>query len=242
MESPAAAVLVAIVSLSVFVWSLAIPADPGFSYDDREAIVGNPVVEGTVPAREAFRRDYWHHYEDAGHYRPAATLLLRWDRGRALRADGTLDPAVFRRTNVALHAVVLVLLGLALLRLSGERGVPVPWFGFGLLALHPACADVVAWISGRTSLVSALGAGVGLLASTFVTGDPERRRRDAATAALAGLVGTGLALLGKEDGVVLVVALPITCAWCGGRRAGVASLLGCAAAVGAVAALRAAAL
>ncbi|MEM1451376.1 MAG: hypothetical protein AAGI22_19820, partial [Planctomycetota bacterium] len=235
LESPAAAIVVAIVSLSVFAWTLAIPSGAGFSYDDREAIVGNPVVEGAVPAWEAFRRDYWHHYEDAGHYRPGATLLLRWDRARAERPDGTLDPAVFRRTNVGLHAAVLVLLGLALLRMAGRSRVAVPWFGFGLLALHPACADVVAWISGRTSLLSALGAAVGLLASTFVTGDPERRRSDAVVAALAGLLGTGLALLGKEDGVVLVVALPIACAWMGGRRAAVASLVGCLAAVGVVA-------
>jgi len=149
----------ALVALTLLLWGVvALPQDAGPAYDDREAVVGNPVVEGALPARAAFARDYWHHLEDAGHYRPLATLLLRVDRAASGGPPAAPNWVRFRRTNVALHGLVVALLGAALIRFGARRGLPVPWVGLAVLALHPACADVVAWISGRTSLVSALGA------------------------------------------------------------------------------------
>ena len=240
VPGPLAVGLIAL--LAFFAWdTLSIPETVRPSYDDRELIVENPVVEGTLPASAAFDQDYFHHIGDAGHYRPLATLLLRWDRSRAGGPDGEIDWRVFRRTNAVLHVMIVLLLGVALLRLDRHHGLPLPWFGLGVFAVHPAGADVVAWIAGRTSLVSAVGAAGGALIATFVT----RKRAPGRALVLAlasGLLGTGVALLGKEDGVVLVVALPIVCAWCGGRRAGWAALAGALVATGLVAALRASAL
>ena len=146
-------------ALAILVWAIPLVGSVDFSYDDKEAIVSNPVVTGALPAREAFDRDYWHHLEDAGHYRPLATLLLRHDHERA----GGAVPATFRWTNVLLHALIVGLLAAAWRRLSIRHGLPFPWFGLAVLAVHPACADVVAWISGRTSLVSGLGAAAGII-------------------------------------------------------------------------------
>lgn len=212
-------------------WLLPLAKDPGFSYDDREAIVGNPVVEGGVPLGRAFTQDYWHHYEDAGHYRPLATVLLAMDRARSAEPR----PRLFRMTNVGVHVAVLFLLGLAVLRLSSRCSVPAPWFGLAVFAVHPISADVVAWISGRTSLVSGFGAALGLLTASFV----QRGKPFQGTLALAGTaVGAGLSLLGKEDGLVVAAVLPALAFFLGGWRAGAGSAAGAALAVGAVAALR----
>ena len=228
--------LAGLLLLTLGVWSAAIPDAPRPSFDDREAVMGNPVVDGSLPAVAAFDRDYWHHLEDAGHFRPLATLLLRWDRsasppGREVEPDwGRL-----RRTNVALHGLILLLLGAGFIRLDRRIGLPIPWIGLGLLALHPACADVVAWISGRTSLVSGLGAAAGFLGSTFLS--RSSRAPELGAAAIAFLA-CGIALLGKEDGVVLVPLLPLLMTRCAGRRAGLGGVAGGLAALVAVTLLR----
>lgn len=223
--------------MTLWVWGPAsIPEAPRPSFDDREAVVGNPVVDGSLPVAAAFDRDYWHHLEDAGHFRPLASLLLRWDRSKSPPGrEVEPDWRAFRRTNLALHGLIVLLLGAAFIRLDRRDGVPVPWVGLGLLALHPACADVVAWISGRTSLVSGLGAAVGILGATFLRRGP---RTAAVGAGALAFIACGTALLGKEDGVVLVPLLPLLMARLAGRRVGLGGLAGSLAALLLVAALR----
>ncbi|MDG1983557.1 MAG: tetratricopeptide repeat protein [Planctomycetota bacterium] len=229
--------LLGLLLVTLAAWGPAsIPTTVGPSYDDREAVVGNPVVDGSLPARSAFQRDYWHHIEDAGHYRPLAALLLRWDRSASPEGRGTEPDWIrFRRTNVVLHALIVLLAGAALIRLDRSHGLPLPWLGLGLFALHPAAADVVAWISGRTSLVSAMGAAIGLLGAASLS--PTSRGRGLRGAAVA-FAACLIALLGKEDGVVLIPLLPLLLARCSGRRAAIGGVLGGAAALLAVAALR----
>lgn len=184
-------------ALALLVWGIPLVGSVDFSYDDKEAIVSNPVVTGTLPSGEAFARDYWHHLEDAGHYRPLATLLLRYDHQRA----GGPVPATFRSTNVLLHAVIVGLLAAAWKRLAIRHGLPFPWFGLAVLAVHPACADVVAWISGRTSLISGLGAAAGMFGLAMTRRGP--------TVLAVCLLASLVSLLGKEDGIVVAAALPL---------------------------------
>ncbi len=179
------------VGVAILAWTGAI-VQGGFVLDDREAIFDNPVVNGDLGLVEAFRRDYWHHTSDAGHYRPLATLSLRLDHalwGR--RAAG------YHLTNLFLHVLVVALAGGVLARTAGVGG----WAFFGLLVLasHPAIADSVAWISGRTSMLSAAG---GLLACLAVL---LARQWPAAVFGVAG--GLLLGLFGKEDAIVF--ALPV---------------------------------
>lgn len=221
--------------LTLGTWLLPLAKGPGFSYDDREAIVGNPVVEGHLPLGRAFTQDYWHHYEDAGHYRPMATVLLAMDRARSEEPE----PRLFRITNVYLHVAILLMLGLGVLRLSSRWRVPAPWFGLAVFALHPISADVVAWISGRTSLVSGFGAALGLLTMSFLR---RGKTLHGGLAFLGTTAGAGLALLGKEDGLTLAAVLPALAWGLGGWRAGAGSALGAALAVGSIAVLRAQAL
>jgi tetratricopeptide (TPR) repeat protein len=199
-----AVALLAILWLTALTWWLALPSEPGYSFDDREAIVGNPVVTGELPASEAFRRDYWHHLGDAGHYRPLATLALRFDASR-VDVESVEAPRTFRLTNLALHLLVILVAGVGLILLERRGGPVFPWFGLALMAVHPASADAAAWISGRTSLLSALGGALTLL----IVAAGRRESTGGIRIAFGVLAGVGVALLGKEDGLVIAAAAPI---------------------------------
>ena len=202
----------------------------GFAYDDREVLFGNPVVEGELPWSAVFDRDYWHHISAAGHWRPLATLSLRVDRG--FWGD---DPLGYHATNLLLHMLVVALAAFVLGRLVRNRQVPLPWFGLALFAVHPLLADSVAWISGRTSMLSALGGLLG--ASMIVAGTGAGRRAEAGMRVrclFGGLLGVGLALMGKEDGLAFTAVLPLIAAGGSGAvRHSALTLLGGLAAVGA---------
>ncbi|MCP3915000.1 MAG: tetratricopeptide repeat protein [bacterium] len=174
-----------ILLLTLVCWSGSI-ARGGFAYDDREVLAGNPVVRGEVPATRAFTQDYWAHIDPAGHYRPLATLSLRLDH--RLFGENALG---YHLTNVVLHLLVVALAGLLLHSLYAEG---VPWFGLALFAAHPALADAVAWMSGRTSMLSALG---GLAAAVVIARHP-----GVAIALLASAMGVLASIAGKEDGVI----------------------------------------
>ena len=189
-ESRGAWILLA-VAVALLAWIGAV-VQGGYVLDDREAVFENPAVRGDLGVVEAFRRDYWHHMGDAGHYRPLATLTLRLDH--ALWGP---RPAGYHLTNVVLHVFVVALAGGVLARLGGTG----PWAFLGLLvfAAHPVLADAVAWISGRTSMLSAIG---GLLACLAVL--TARRWPLVAFGVTGGLL---LGLFGKEDAIVF--ALPL---------------------------------
>ena len=199
-----AVALLAILWLTALTWWLGLPAQPDYSFDDREAVVGNPVVMGELPASTAFERDYWHHLGDAGHYRPLATLALRFDASR-VDVQSPAAPRTFRLTNLALHLLVILTAGVGLILLERRGGPIFPWFGLGLLAVHPASADAVAWISGRTSLLSGLGAALALVLIALGSRESVGGMR----LLLATFIGVLISLLGKEDGIVIAAAAPL---------------------------------
>jgi len=220
--------------LALLAWLPASRLD-GWAYDDREVLEQNSVVQGSLPAWQAFRQDYWSHLGAAGHYRPLATLSLRFDL--ALHGE---NPAGFHRTNALLHAAVVMLAGLALLLLGVHAPArPFPWIGLVLFATHPALADSVAWISGRTSSLSALGglSGVVLLLHLTVPWRDESAGRLSKVGVAAGL-GTLLALLAKEDGLIFAPLL-VLLGLAHSRRAALAAALGAAAALALYLTLRA---
>ncbi|MBM3990970.1 MAG: tetratricopeptide repeat protein [Planctomycetes bacterium] len=220
--------------LALLAWLPASRLD-GWAYDDREVLEHNGVVQGTLSAAQAFRQDYWSHLGAAGHYRPLATLSLRLDL--ALHGE---SPAGFHRTNALLHAAVVMLAGLALVLLGVYAPArPFPWIGLALFATHPSLADSVAWISGRTSSLSACGGlvGVVLLAHFTVPWRDESAGRLSKVGAAAGL-GTLLALLAKEDGLIFAPLL-VLLGLAHSRRAAVAAALGAAAALALYTSLRA---
>jgi tetratricopeptide (TPR) repeat protein len=206
-----------------------------WAYDDLEVLEGNPVVQGDLGPLAAFERDYWAHLGAAGHYRPLAALSLRAD----LALHG-MEPSAFHRTNAFLHAAVVLLCGLCFVLLGVHAPTrPFPWIGLSLFAVHPALADSVAWISGRTSMLSALGGLLGALAILIATvpwRDDSLAR--AARVGAGSAIGMLLALLCKEDGVIFA-ALFLGLGWLHSRRAAVGSACGVAVGVGVYLALRA---
>jgi len=215
-----------ILLLALGAWSGSI-ARGGFSYDDREVIVDNPVVEGSAPWTSALTQDYWHHLSDAGHWRPAATLSLRMDH-----LLYGMDPRGYHLTNTILHLLVVGLAGAALLLMRRRDESRWPWVGLALFAAHPVLADSVAWMSGRTSMVSAIGGLLGVIGiASIARRDPERRTTAASAVWVISMFGVLLALAGKEDGIVFgplyaLMSLRIS------KRATVASILGTLVAVG----------
>jgi len=206
----------------------------GFSFDDNEALERNPIVDGSLPPQAAFERDYWDHLGRAGHYRPIAALTLRFDH--ELHGSNSIG---YHATNVLLHVLCVALAGLLLVLLgAGARDAPFPWFGLALFATHPVLADSVAWISGRTSMLSALGslAAAVWLALLAVPWRPLRASR-LVQAALASAFGLLASLLAKEDALVLAPALVLVAAR-HSRKLAAAAGVGCALAVVAYGLLR----
>jgi hypothetical protein len=205
-----------VVLLAVVAWSGSLLRG-GFAFDDAE-LLASPVVTGALPAREAFAHDYWFHRGAVGLYRPVAALSLRVDR-----ALFDARPLGYHATNVLLHALVVALAALLATRVRGASGATL--LGVGLFAVHPALADAVAWIAGRTSLLSALGGLAGL--ACFDRLWPERADGSTAPRALAaagaGAAGLLFGLLAKEDALVFAPALLLLGA-SRGRRAALAAL------------------
>ena len=110
-------------------------------------------------------------------------------------------PVGYHATNILLHVLATLALLLALLRLiDDERTAAVLAL---LFALHPANAEAVAWINGRSEMIAL---GFGALAIWAA----RTRRWPAMGAALLA------AMLGKETGVVFV---PVAIALAGVGRA-----------------------
>ena len=196
-----------------------------FSFDDRE-MLESPIIQGTRSWTAAFLGDAWEHRGNAGHWRPAATLSLR--RDRAAYGDG---PSAFARSNLALHLFVLLLatvcwrglcfgrhLAMGRLKIGLWRGGVL---GLAIFGAHPVLADSVAWISGRTSMLSAAGGLLGLLGMRVAT----RGRPRAGLAFAASAAGLSLALMGKEDGLAFAPAYLLLAVF-GGRRLLAASAAG----------------
>ena len=168
----------------------------GFLYDDHPLIVDNPYIHRLHWFARWFTSDFWnvtgktagnHH---VGYWRPlvTASYALDWQLSHG--------PLVFHLTNLMMHAAVCVLVFVAL-----RRWLASTWPAFAaaaLFAIHPTKAECVAWISGRTDLLCALGV---LLAG----GGIARRLRGARGGIALEVAGTVVAYLSKEQAVILPV-------------------------------------
>jgi protein O-mannosyl-transferase len=165
----------------------------GFAYDDGGLILKNPGVDPGHPWWQSLASSYWPAEQQAGLYRPLASLTYRLQRG------ATGDAAFpFHLANVLLHAGV-VLLVLALMR----RMTPArPWLSIGvalLFAVHPLHTEAVTNVIGRTELLAALfGLGGYLL---WLTGPTTLRR--------SLLVGAAFALAAASKESALAWALVV---------------------------------
>jgi Flp pilus assembly protein TadD len=171
----------------------------GFVWDDRSLIVENGALDRPDAWSQAFVQDFWESELQAGrssYYRPVVTLTYLVDR-----ALYGVNPMGYHLTNLVAHAMAVVLLA-RLLREWGFDAVRAAW-GAAVFAVHPALAETVAWVSGRTDSV----ATVALLGALIA--DRHRQQR-------AGRWGAPLlfaAALGAKEIAVITPVLAWIGAW-----------------------------
>jgi hypothetical protein len=161
-------------------------------FDDREAIVRNPVVQAPFDPARLLTSDFWGGNPDSlrGSYRPLTVLSFWVDQHL-----GAGRPVVFHATNLALHATVVLALFFTLLTQLGR-----PWLAFacaGLFAVHALHSENVAGVVGRADVLAA-GLGLGAWAAA--------RSARPARAAASGLLLL-LGLLAKETTVAVLAWL-----------------------------------
>jgi hypothetical protein len=115
----------------------------GFALDDAPEVVRNAHIRSLDRIPDMFAGGAWEGAnQEASIYRPLTTVTYALDH-----AVGGLSPAGFHATNVAVHALVsLLVLALALrLRLPLAAAAA----GAVLFAIHPVHVEVVANVAGR---------------------------------------------------------------------------------------------
>jgi Flp pilus assembly protein TadD len=196
-----AGLLVVLVALAAFANSLG----NGFAYDDQGIVEKNPVVtEGDLAG--ALTETWWPNaMEGAGLYRPFTLLsfTVEWEVFRG-------SPLGYHAMNVAVHAVVSLLVFLLLLELGPLSGA---LFGGLVFAVHPLHTEAVANVVGRAELYSAFF----FLAACLLYWRGRRWTGWARGMRLAGMGALySLSLAGKEIGVTLpgiLVLLEILAPW-----------------------------
>lgn len=166
-----------------------------FVWDDINLIVYNQ-----DPPLRAFGQSFWagsgEHLGSDPYYRPLANFSLRLDRLIAGRT-----PWFFHLVNILLHASVCVLFALLIFMVTGS------WksgqFAALFLALHPLFADCVAYVSGRTDLLT----GLGLLIACL--GLIEYMKKGGWVNLILVLAGFALAVFSKESGLFFILIVLI---------------------------------
>lgn len=181
------------VLLAVATYATSIGA--GFVWDDTTLVLADARLRSLEGVGEILASDFFAGADGErgyGYYRPVVTLTYMAD----LAVFGP-RPAGFHVTNVALHALVCLVvyaLGAALLRRRDAACVAACLF-----AVHAVHAESVVWISGRTDLLATLFSLLSWLAHA--------RARDAAGSPVglrvASLACFAVALCSKESAVVL---------------------------------------
>jgi len=180
----------------------------GFVYDD-EAIVleRKPFWElGLIPFLQS---------TPYGTGRHLTAISLDLDR----LAGGDV-PLPFHRTNIVLAALLsATLLGLAL-RIG--LSLPAATAAAALFAVHPVHVDSVAWITGRSELLAALGVVAAVLVAIRPDKDDPHPWRVAIACALFGILGVH----SKENALCLPILLVVARLSLGRRVAWVPAMAG----------------
>ncbi len=194
-----ASIAVALAALLAYAGTLAFD----FVWDDTLLIQRSHQLHHWQDLWAALTSHFWAEAQERSHYyRPVVTLSFFLD----LRIWG-LNPLGFHLTNVLAHlAASLAVVALAR-RLTGSE---MTSGAAGLLfALHPLHVESVAFVSGRTDILAALGFVLALLGYA-------RWRETGRLWPWAGsLVAFALALGAKEVGVVLPLVLVLHDWWRG---------------------------
>ena len=201
-----------LMALALFVLAaiVYIPAmSGGFIYDDDTLLTENPLV---TRGSGFFAAQSWRdlgaiwlpvNEKSVNDYAPLSTTTywIEW------RLWGEGSPGGYHATNVLLHAIAALLLWAVLARI----GVPGAYAAALVWAVHPVCAESVAWIAERRNVLSTPLLLLAFLAWLRFQAVRERR------AYVAALLLFAAALLAKSAVVMLPCFMLLWAWWSRGR-------------------------
>lgn len=156
-----------------------------YIFDEQEALLANPYVNGKFGVLEAFRRDFWGLLPDRsiGSYRPLPNLIwkaLSFISGR---------PFVHHLVNIVGHAINAALVAGLVLAISRQRGLA--WLSGGAFLCFAVLTEAVTGVVGIADVLGGLGV---LLALTAL--------RLRWLAPLGVFLGLSIGLFSKESAIV----------------------------------------
>jgi hypothetical protein len=167
-----------------------------YIFDEQEALLANPFVNGKVPFRDVLTRDFWGlpHDRSIGSYRPLPNIVWRlfWQMSPLFH-----QPWALHFINIVVHALNAACVARIAFRLSRDRAT-----GWLSGAAFGACAVLTEAVTGVVGIADVFGA-LGLLLAVIALESPLPKMALGVTAAVT------LGLFSKES---TLVALPIV-AW-----------------------------
>lgn len=171
-----------------------------YAYDDLYVVFYNPLVHTLAHWTRFFHSDYWAPFFHMGLYRPITILsfALEWTWRPS-------QPNIYHATNIALHALVVVLLFRFLRRWLSSSAA---WVAAAWYAATPLHAGVVAGLVGRADLLAALFTLLALWAAE--AGLSSQRWKWPAAVAVFPLT---LLALGSKESAIVLSGLVVFLAW-----------------------------
>jgi hypothetical protein len=167
-----------------------------YIFDEQEALLANPFVNGKVPWRDVLTRDFWGlpHDRSIGSYRPLPNVIWRafWQLGAALH-----HPWALHWINIFIHALNAACVARIALGLTRSRDAA--WFAGGAFAMSAVLTEAVTGVVGIADVLGALGLLLAVLAL----------ERSLPVMAIGVAASVMLGLFSKES---TLVAVPIV-AW-----------------------------
>jgi Flp pilus assembly protein TadD len=170
----------------------------GFALDDWMLIVNSPLVHKLSNIPEAFTRGFLPEAfgKDLVYYRPLITISYQLNY-----ALSGANPFAFRFTNILLNMIAALLVFMLARRLTRSDMIAgVAGIAFGVIPNH---SEAVAWISGRTDIMSVLFILSGLL--IFIDTYHRSEFRWSGALMCSGLFFCGL--LSKENALSLPIMI-----------------------------------
>ncbi|HEX4340407.1 MAG TPA: tetratricopeptide repeat protein [Polyangiaceae bacterium] len=164
-----------------------------YIFDEQEALLANPFVNGKVPFRAVLTRDFWGlpHDRSIGSYRPLPNIIWRgfWQLGQVFH-----HPWALHWVNIVVHAFNAACVARITFGLTRDR--TTAWFAGGAFA---TCAVLTEAVTGVVGIADVLGA-LGLLLAVLAL------ERSLAVMGVLVFLSTAIGFFSKES---TLVALPI---------------------------------
>lgn len=164
-----------------------------FVFDDRGAILENPLLLDLADLPRLFVAPYWNTPGvSARLYRPVTSATFAVDRALA----SGFNPSLSHGINVLLHGIATWLVTLVALSVLGA---PLPACLAGLMfAVHPVHVEAVAGVVGRSEILAACG----ILSALLCHRAAQQRSRHGTSLLVAAPSFSLLAMLSKESAMV----------------------------------------